>query len=160
MSRGARKLWRSGSSTQNSTFVGCSHRVLAPLSGDSQHLGVQGGHGLLTQQGDGGLRALGTDPSPGKKSRKSRVDGITVLTSQKAGQMLQAGPGTAVLQQRGAEMGQRGELGSECTCRSSGKGKSEGSGGPAKTRPVYTSPLCRDEWRREIQLVNPEISWD
>lgn len=71
-----------------------------------------------------------------------------------------AGPATAAPQRQWAEMQQRGELASECTCRSSGKGKSEGSGGPAKSRAVYTRPLCRNEWRHEIQSVNPEISRD
>lgn len=88
-----------------------------------------------------------------KKSRKQRVDDVSILTSQKVRQ----GP-PQLCQEAG--MQQQGELGSECRCRSSGKGKSRWSRGPAKTRAVYTHPPCRDEWRHEIQLVNPEISRD
>lgn len=88
-----------------------------------------------------------------KKSRKQRVDDVTILTSQKVRQGL-----PQLCQEAG--MWQQGELGTEGLCRNSENGKSGGSGGPAKSRAVYTHPLCCDEWRHEIQLVNPEISRD
>lgn len=85
------------------------------------------------------------------KSRKQRVDDVTILTSQKVMQGL-----PQLCQEAG--MWHWGEL--EGLCRNSGKGKSGGSRGPAKSRAVYTHPLCCDEWRHEIQSVNPEISQD
>lgn len=108
-------------------------------------------------QGDGGLWALGTKPPSQKKIKKTK-GGITNLTSQKAGGMLWAGSDTAAVVGGRDVAGERvGVWALMQELRECGIRRERRS---SKSRAVSTHPLCHDEWRHEIQSVNPEISWD
>lgn len=82
-----------------------------------------------------------------KKSRKQRVDDVTILTSQKVRQ------GLPQLCQEGC--------GTEGSAGTQEKGNQEGAEVQLRAEQfTHTHTLCCDEWRHEIQLVNPEISRD